>query len=118
MKRVLPLLLALFIGSSAYAQGSGSGSAAPAAGSGSASGSATPQSVGGGSGSGRTDTRTTGEAEPVPGGGSAQPTQANKGPQPKAWYDVLADKPIEEEGTFWMPKAVNMAADESDMMFY
>ena len=28
------------------------------------------------------------------------------------------NKPIEEEGTFWMPKAVNEAADESDMMFY
>ncbi|HEY1558460.1 MAG TPA: cytochrome c oxidase subunit II, partial [Kofleriaceae bacterium] len=36
----------------------------------------------------------------------------------KAWYDVLADKQIEEEGTFWMPKAVNLAADESDQMFY
>lgn len=35
-----------------------------------------------------------------------------------AWYDALANKPIEEEGTFWMPKAVNAAADESDMMFY
>ena len=36
----------------------------------------------------------------------------------KGWYDVLADLPIQEEGTFWMPKAVNLAADESDQMFY
>jgi cytochrome c oxidase subunit 2 len=35
-----------------------------------------------------------------------------------AWYDVLANKPIEEEGTFWMPKSVNEAADDSDLMFY
>ena len=36
----------------------------------------------------------------------------------KAWYDVEADHPIEEQGTFWMPKAVNEAANESDDMFY
>ena len=35
-----------------------------------------------------------------------------------AWYDVLANKPIEEDGTFWMPKSVNLAADDSDLMFY
>ena len=35
-----------------------------------------------------------------------------------AWYDVLANKHIEEEGTFWMPKSVNKAADDSDLMFY
>ena len=28
------------------------------------------------------------------------------------------DKPIEEAGTFWMPKSVNLAADDSDMMLY
>jgi cytochrome c oxidase subunit 2 len=36
----------------------------------------------------------------------------------KAWYDVLADMNIEEQGTFWMPKAVNKVADDSDLMFY
>jgi cytochrome c oxidase subunit II len=36
----------------------------------------------------------------------------------KAWYDVLADLQIEEEGTFWMPKSVNKVADDSDLMFY
>ncbi|NVB85290.1 MAG: cytochrome c oxidase subunit II [Kofleriaceae bacterium] len=35
-----------------------------------------------------------------------------------AWYDKLANKDIEEEGTFWMPKSVNAAADDSDLMFY
>ena len=35
-----------------------------------------------------------------------------------AWFDVLANKPIEEDGTFWMPKSVNLAADDSDLMFY
>ena len=46
--------------------------------------------------------------------GSAAPTA----PAGKAWYDKLADKEIEEEGTFWMPKSVNSAADDSDIMFY
>jgi cytochrome c oxidase subunit 2 len=49
--------------------------------------------------------------------GSAAGSAASK-PQAKAWYDVLADKPIEEQGTFWMPRAVNQVADESDLMFY
>jgi cytochrome c oxidase subunit 2 len=72
---------------------------------------------------------------PIPGGpptGSATPpaptapgTPAAPGATPPpaagptiAWYDQLANLPIQEEGTFWMPKAVNLAADESDMMFY
>lgn len=49
------------------------------------------------------------------GGGSAA---APGGPAGVAWYDQLANLPIQEDGTFWMPKAVNSAADESDMMFY
>ena len=38
----------------------------------------------------------------------------------RAWYDIIADKPIEDPdgGNFWLPKAVNKAADDSDMMFY
>lgn len=63
-------------------------------------------------------------AKAAPGGGN--PAAAGAGaPQAgvpvggKAWYDVLANRPIAEmEGTFWMPKAVNVAADDSDMMFY
>jgi cytochrome c oxidase subunit 2 len=49
------------------------------------------------------------------GSAAEAPAKAATGP---AWYDVLANKPIEEEGTFWMPKSVNEAADDSDLMFY
>jgi cytochrome c oxidase subunit 2 len=51
-------------------------------------------------------------------GGATAPATPVTGPGGKAWYDVLANRPIEEEGTFWMPKAVNAAAAESDVMFY
>ncbi len=47
--------------------------------------------------------------------GSAVPPAAPRG---KSWYEILADRPIDEAGNFWMPKAVNKAADDSDMMFY
>ena len=58
----------------------------------------------------------TGSAAPAAGAGSAAPAPAGKAGV--AWYDVLANKPIEESGTFWMPKSVNEAADDSDLMFY
>ena len=48
----------------------------------------------------------------------APATAAPKGPVEKAWFDKLADLPIQESGNFWMPKAVNRAADDSDMMYY
>jgi cytochrome c oxidase subunit 2 len=57
-------------------------------------------------------------------GGATMPATPVTGPANKAasgalaWYDVLANRPIEEDGTFWMPKSVNSAADDSDMMFY
>ncbi|MDB4953040.1 MAG: hypothetical protein JWO36_609, partial [Myxococcales bacterium] len=51
----------------------------------------------------------------TPAAGTPQ-TNAPKGPLEKAWYDKLADLPIQESGNFWMPKAVNIAADDSDMM--
>ncbi|HEY3806275.1 MAG TPA: cytochrome c oxidase subunit II [Kofleriaceae bacterium] len=35
----------------------------------------------------------------------------------KAWYDVLADLQIEESGNFFLPRAVNKVADDSDRMF-
>jgi cytochrome c oxidase subunit 2 len=57
---------------------------------------------------------------PTPAGataGSAAPAAAAAGPKVKAWYEQLADRPIQEEGNFWLPKAVNLAADESDLMF-
>jgi cytochrome c oxidase subunit 2 len=36
----------------------------------------------------------------------------------KPWYDILADKQVEQSGNFWMPQSVNIEADESDFMFY
>ncbi|MBA3393482.1 MAG: cytochrome c oxidase subunit II [Deltaproteobacteria bacterium] len=54
-------------------------------------------------------------------GGPANP---NVSPPPAAgatqrtWYEELAYRPIQEEGTFWMPKSVNIVADDSDSMFY
>jgi cytochrome c oxidase subunit 2 len=58
-----------------------------------------------------------------PGGAATKPaTPASQTPaaQPagKPWYDQLADLPIQEDGNFWLPKAVNAAADESDTMFF
>jgi len=37
---------------------------------------------------------------------------------PKAWYEELADRPIDEDGNFWLPKAVNLEADSTDQMFF
>lgn len=53
-----------------------------------------------------------------PTGAQAEPGGIPITPAGVAWYDKLANKEIEEEGTFWMPKAVNAAADDSDLMFY
>ena len=53
------------------------------------------------------------QAAPTGASGTAQTPPV---PGVKAWYDQLADKPIEEEGTFWLPKAVNQAADESFLL--
>ena len=36
----------------------------------------------------------------------------------KTWYELLADRPIDEDGNFWMPKSVNIEADRLDLMFY
>lgn len=37
---------------------------------------------------------------------------------PKMWFDKLAEQPWETSSNFWMPKAVNAAANSSDVMFY
>lgn len=50
--------------------------------------------------------------------GTAAAPPAGQPPGGKAWYEVLANRPIDEAGTFWMPKSVNLAADDSDLMFY
>ena len=34
------------------------------------------------------------------------------------WWEELANRPIMEDGTYWMPKSVNHIADDSDRMFY
>ena len=37
----------------------------------------------------------------------------------KYWFEILGDRPImDDTGTFWMPRSVNLAADDSDLMFY
>lgn len=58
-----------------------------------------------------------GEAQ-VPPAATGQPAPGAQASGGVAWYDKLANKEIEEEGNFWMPKAVNSAADDSDFMFY
>lgn len=65
----------------------------------------------------------TGQAAGSAVGGATAPATPATGPGSttgggKAWYDVLANRPIDEQGTFWMPRAVNSAADDSDLMFY
>jgi cytochrome c oxidase subunit 2 len=35
----------------------------------------------------------------------------------KPWYQREAERPVREAGNFWMPKAVNSAADDSDLLF-
>jgi predicted dehydrogenase len=109
MKRVLPVLLALFLGSSAYAQAPGGNAVAPTpanAGqsvpvavpdSGSNAPSAGSAEPGSGSATNGNNQATSGSAGT--GSGSAATSNAPapaaaKGPQPKAWYDVLADKPM------------------------
>ena len=54
----------------------------------------------------------------APAGAQAAPPAQPAGAAGVAWYDKLANKHIEEDGTFWMPKSVNLAADDSDLMFY
>jgi cytochrome c oxidase subunit 2 len=38
----------------------------------------------------------------------------------RQWYDILVNKQVEDlkGGNFWMPKAVNLTADDSDSMYY
>ncbi len=102
MKKLIPLLLALWVtsaGHTAFAQANAGSGVAPA-----------DKGAAAGTGPGGQEATKTPPAAGAP--AAAQPKGA------KAWYDQLADKPIEEQGSFWMPKAVNAAADESDLMFY
>lgn len=54
-------------------------------------------------------------AQPTGGSGSAAPAGV---PVPVSWYEELEQRPISEEGNFWIPKAVNLEADSTDSMFY
>jgi cytochrome c oxidase subunit 2 len=38
----------------------------------------------------------------------------------RQWYDILVNKPVDDlkGGNFWMPKPVNLTADDSDLMYY
>ena len=110
--------------------------AAPPAGSAAGAGSATPPPGGTPPATGDAVAPATGtapmvpEVQPVekgaadgvgPMGAQSPGTSTAPGGAPTggaAWYDILANKPIEEEGTFWMPKSVNEPADDSDLMFY
>lgn len=130
MKRFIPSLVVTLVVATAWAgsagaQGVGSGSAPT--GSGTAAVPAVPQADKGAAQGvgpegaqaqpGATGTPSAAPANAGSGAGSAAAAPA-AAPAGKAWYDKLADKEIEEEGTFWMPKSVNSAADDSDFMFY
>lgn len=129
MKRVLPVLIALFVASTASAQAPGGSAAAPtpinapmavpaadpAAGSAALAGSAgSAGSAAPGAGSAASGAGSAGSGA----GSAAVAPAAATGKAVVAWYDALANKQIEEAGTFWLPRAVNSAADGSDMMFY
>lgn len=135
-------LSVVWLGSSAIAQPASSGPGAPAphtettpptTGSGSAvqapAPNVQPAIEGAATGQGPEGAQAAPGAQPGPGqpaGAPAQGAPASGAGAPAAgaplagaaWFDVLANRPIDEEGTFWMPKSVNVAADESDMMFY
>ncbi len=74
------------------------GGAAPAAGSAAAGGSGAPA---------------------TPGTPAAAGSAATAPPPVVPFWKTLSDEPIrDDEGNFWMPKAVNLEADSTDQMFY
>jgi cytochrome c oxidase subunit II len=144
LRRLMVALTIVWLGSTAIAQpaagsgapaapttprpatGSATATTPPATGSGTATTPAAPEVTPADKG---TATGANDGSQAAPGAGSASATGATAPATPatgpatttsggKAWYDVLANRPIDEYGTFWMPKAVNAAADDSDMMFY
>ncbi|HEY5937511.1 MAG TPA: cytochrome c oxidase subunit II [Kofleriaceae bacterium] len=52
-----------------------------------------------------------------PAAGSAAPAAGSAAPA-VTWFEALANRPIDEDGNFWMPRAVNKEADSTDQMFY
>ncbi len=62
-------------------------------------------------------------AATAPGAGAGSAAGAPGAAAPaagKAWYDLLVNREVEDlkGGNFWMPKAVNLTADDSDLMYY
>jgi len=126
MKRILlPLFVALCVASTASAQElSGSGAAAPVppppvqgANAGAASDTTKPSPIGSES------AKSPGAAATAADNGAGSNATAGAGSTASgkpgmAWYDQLAAKPKDTSTNFWLPKAVNKEADESDMMFY
>jgi len=58
---------------------------------------------------------------PPPAAGQTAGSAAGSAATPAAgmaWYDQLAARPKDTSTNFWLPKAVNRDADDSDMMFY
>ncbi len=102
--------------------GSAGSAATPATGSAAtpATGSAaTPATGSAGSDAGSAAMPAAGSAAgvPAPAAGAGSGSAAASGPVEIAWYDKLVQRPVEESGNFWMPKAVNDVADDSDFMF-
>ena len=54
----------------------------------------------------------------APEAGAPAAAAATPAPDAPLWYEELADRPIDEDGNFWMPKSVNKEADSTDKMFY
>ena len=81
-----------------------------------------------GSGAGATPQPPAGSGAPAPAGSGSNTTTgtvtsgagsaAGTAPGEMAWYDKLVNKPVHEEGNYWMPKSVNTVTDDSDFMFF
>lgn len=69
-------------------------------------------------GAGQTQQTDPGAAQGQGGRTGTTPVPAGTQPSTKAWYEELAARPIDEDGTYWLPKSVNNVADDSDRMFY
>lgn len=92
--------------------------APPASGSAAGSAATPATAAGAGSDTGATTAPAAGSGSAAPAAGSAAPAAAAPAGKPEmAWYDKLVNKPVDEYGNYWMPKAVNVVADGSDTMF-
>jgi len=118
MKRILlPMFVALCVASAAHAQQAGSAAPAappappPVTGQNAGAASDTPKP----SPAGSTSAQSPGAAPTAQGSAAGSAAGGTAG---MAWYDQLAARPKDTSTNFWLPKAVNAEADDSDMMFY